>query len=212
MKVRPFISLLASLLLAFSSSAPAAPIDFRNNPINCFERAPPGAVVTPIDCTSSRPRVDGYEFHDITYTALLFALPPAFAPVVVAWDSDRAFFNPVNQDLFVFIFGNTDVIVGGLPVTFFVTGTLDGQVVVSFTTPVAGPGDSLAWSVAALVPDVPAGEHKLDMEFGVEGFASQVTISSLYRVTVTAVPAPGTGVLLLSGALLLLGVRRKPQR
>ena len=210
MNLRTRQNLLSFLLLAFSSLAPAAPLDFDTNPIDCSgPSSTPGAGGSPIDCTLAQPRPDGYAIKDATFTAFFFPAPPFPGPSVVKWGSDRDFNNPVDQDLFVFIFGDTEFTLFGPPVTFFVSGTLDGDVVVSFST-VIGASGPVAWNAAALVPDVPAGMHTLDMEFGVIGFAgSQVSFSSLYQVGAAAVPTPGSVALLLGGALVLFGIRQR---
>lgn len=193
---------VAALVLA-TGSASAAPLFFNGNPITCID--PVGATVpTPCGLTTA-PRADGYSLIGYSFNFLIpppGPLPPF--PIVVKNDSMRDFFNPVLQDILVQIFGNTKVDVDGAPVEFFVSGTLDGAVVASYSETVGGHDNHVAWNVAGKVDDVAAGVHTLDMHFGfiqlIPNQPSNVNIASLYQVTAQEVPEPSSLALVL-GAL-----------
>ena len=217
----PLFSALIQVLLAASpaliaSSAMAADPDFSGQPIMCTD--PPGAAVPTPCMLTVAPRPDGYEFIGYSFNLLIPQPPPPPFPAIVGMDSMRDFFNPVLQNLFVNIFGNTIVDVLGAPVLFFVVGTLDGVAVASFNSGVLGGlGNALAWNVTGLAPAVPAGMHTLDMHINVVQLIpnqqSQVNVSSLYRATVSAVPEPGIWMLMLTGLGLtrVLSARWRPR-
>jgi hypothetical protein len=201
-------------LLALPLPMHAAAPDFDSNPITCRDPAlpPPGLVTIPpgAGCEDlARARSDGYGVSGYVFAALL---PPVFPPplpgdppVVVGADAERDFDNPIDQDLLVHIFGSTKVDVDGAPLLFFVNGTLDGKVVVSFSSVVSGHDNHMAWSATGRESDVPAGLHTLDMHWGVQQIdwtqQSAVTVASLYQVWVTEVPEPATAALWVLGLL-----------
>ena len=208
---------VAALALATSSLC-AAPLDFTGQPITCTD--PPGATVPTPCALTATPRSDGYSL--IGYSFLFIIPPPGpppFIPIVVKNDSKRDFFNPVMQDIFVNIFGDTTVDVMGAPVLFFVSGTLDGVEVVSFSVPVGGLGNDMSWNLTGLVEDVTPGIHTLDMHFGFIQIVPQqstVRISSLYQITVNPVPEPAGLALVLTAlglsSMTCRGGRRRVAR
>ena len=191
---------VAALALA-TSSLSAAPLDFTGQPITCTD--PVGATVPTPCALTATPRPDGYSLIGYSFGFIIPPPgPPLPFPIIVKNDSKRDFFNPVMQDIFVNIFGNTRVDVFGAPVLFFVSGTLDGVEVASFSVPVGGLGNDLSWNVTGLVEDVAPGIHTLDMHFGfiqlIPNQPSAVNISSLYQVTANAVPEPAGLALVLT--------------
>lgn len=209
---------LVSLVWAGASAlAAAAQPDFGVNPIECTDPAAPagGSIDLPLGGCTGVARSDGYELRDYSFIVMLPPLPipppmPLPPPLVVQNDSERDFLNPLLQDMFVHIFGNTKIDVDGAPVQFFVTGTLDGETIVSFSQVVGGHDNHVTWNVAGKKDDVPAGNHTLDMHFGVIQISqfqpSEVSVASLYRVT-AQVPEPAAWVLML-GAFALVGLTR----
>lgn len=204
---------LAVLALALAGgNTAAAPLDFDGNPISCTD--PAGATV-PIPCAdTAAARSDGYSFIGYSFNFIIPppVVPPLPFPQIAQNDSERDFINPVMQDLLVWIFGNTKVDVDGAPVLFFVNGTLDGVIVTTFSTVVSGHDNHLSWGLGAVVEDVPAGEHTLDMHFGVMQLAqqpSQVNVSSLYQVTVNPVAEPATLLLVLAASAFGFAPRPK---
>lgn len=203
-----------SWLLAMTvvSGAVAVPVDFTGKAITCID--PPGATV-PVPCaltTVARP--DGYALVGYSFNFLIPppVFPPPPFPAVVKNDSMRDFINPVMQDLFLRIFGDTVVDVFGAPVLFFVSGTLDGVVISSFAQVVGGLGNAMSWDVTNAVMGVSAGLHTLDMHFGIiqqfPNQQSQVNISSQYNVTLQEVPEPVSSALVLV-ALGMAGLARQ---
>jgi hypothetical protein len=196
---------VAAMVLA-TGTLSAAPLTFGANPITCTD--PVGATV-PVPCAlTTVPRPDGYALIGYSFNFIIPPPPggPPFPPpVIVQNDSMRDFFNPVMQDITVNIFGNTKVDVIGAPILFFVNGTLDGVTVTSFSMPVGGMNNNLAWNVLGVAPDVPAGIHTADMHFGiiqiVQGQQSQVNVSSVYEVALTPVPEPSAMAQMFLGLL-----------
>lgn len=213
MKPRLIPWLLASGLALSCSSALAVDPVFGANPITCVDPAP-AAVPTPC-AAAAAPRPDGYEFINFSFNILVPPPPPPPFPAIIGMDSMRDFINPVNQNLFVHIFGNTVVDVLGAPVQFLVSGTLDGAVVASFGVAVAGLGNALSWDSFGMAPAVSAGVHTLDMHIYIIQLVpfqqSQVNVASLYRATISPVPEVGSWALMLAGLGLVLtrGLRHR---
>lgn len=197
---------IAALFLALPAwPVHAAPLDFTGSPIICTD--PAGATVPTPCALTTMARPDGYALLGYSFGFLVPppGPPPPF-PAIVQVDTMRDFLNPVMQDLILNIFGDTRVDVVGAPVLFFVTGTLDGNIVAAFSQIVGGVGNDLSWNVSALVDDVAPGVHTLDMHFGfrqlIPNGQSDVRIASLYQVTAHAVPVPASLALVLSALWL----------
>ena len=203
---------LAIAILALAAGpASALAVDFAGHPISCTD--PAGATV-PVACKDAASnRSDGYAFTSYSFNVLFPPAPPfpPPLPMVAGNDSMRDFFNPILQNLYVFIMGETMVDVIGAPVLYFVTGTLDGVVVTSFSSVVSGLGNPLSWNQKGAAGLVGAGLHTLDLHFGVvqlvPGQQSSVHVSSLYQVGIE-LPEPATLLLVLSGCALAVLARR----
>lgn len=206
---------LSALLLLGSSSAHALPVDFDDNAVACGGPvvtqpvpAPPTAFAdfAPPGCQTQK-RGDGFQVVD---THLLAFMLGGGNPVVVQVNAARNFNNPVDQDLLIFIFGNTEIVVQGDAIDFFVVGTLDGVGVVGFGAHLVAGTHQVAWNESAKVPDVPAGPHVLDLHFGFSSpnqIGGAVSIASLYRVGAQALPLPQSALLVLGALLLVPAVR-----
>lgn len=206
---------LSALLLLSSTSARSVPVDFDDNAVGCAGPiltqpvpAPPTgfAGIDPPGCQTQK-LGDGFQVIDTRFFAFMLG---GGNPVQVQMNAARNFNNPVDQDLLVFIFGNTEILVQGDAIDFFVIGTLDGEAVVEFSAHLVAGTHQVAWNEASNVPDVPAGVHTLDLHFGflspnqVPGF---VSVASLYRVGAQALPAPASVFLLLLAVPLLATFR-----
>jgi hypothetical protein len=211
----------AGLVACGVASGYAAAPDFDANPVTCNDPADASGVSVTVpagaDCAArASPRADGYVITGYSFNALIvpvFPPPvPPLPPMVVQADSERDFNNPVVQDLFVHIFGHTKVDVDGAPVLFFVNGTIDGEVVVTFSAVVSGHDNHMVWNSFGKKDDVPAGLRTLDMHKGFMQISpiqpSLVNVASLYEVHVTQVPEPASALMVLAG-LLGLGVARR---
>lgn len=221
-----FLNAALALTALLFSTAPvhAVTIDFDDKPISF---SPPsvkddkGGVTTNSTLPTKFKRADGYEIQKLSYTTTATA---PLAQSTTRWTSAREFNlaggpkDPGPATLSVSIFGNTDVTLSGGSAILTITGTLDGEVVVTFTSGVlkAGAAQPVVWNKSGDKENVFLGNHALDMEStlvwdpAVAG--DTITVSSIYGVT-AAVPEPATWLLSLAGfvGLALRGRCRKSQ-
>ncbi len=188
----------------------AALIDFDDNPINfsnpSVANGADAAVVINGAGPSKIKKDDGYSITNLSYTITANEAEN----ILVVWDSDRMFDLSANSDLQVTISGITRVSLSGGLATFFVRGTIDGDIVVesqSIIDALMGPVTDLPvlWYRSGVKQNVAAGSHELDQHSGVVWTPSAVgdtlTVSSLYE---SVVPVPSVLSLILLGALPLV--------